>query len=121
MNPNSYGATSMPQLSKRISPLRMRAPLWSVPDSALRDGEEVTQAAPAIDESSAAIDELAFVLATDQLSTLEKIWLLEQWRYDMLLLDLAAGEGLGADRGSGVLLQQINKALLLLARQRVRH
>jgi hypothetical protein len=77
--------------------------------------------APPIDDGSAAIDELAFLLATDHLSTLEKIGLLEQWRYDMLLLDVASGEGLGTRSDAGVPLQQINKALSLLARHRYRH
>jgi hypothetical protein len=107
----------MPQL-EHSSP--MRAPLPTEPSSA--DAEIAPlRAAPPIDDHAAAIDELAFVLATDRLSTLEKVWLLEQWRYDMLMLEVASGEGLAAQRDDGALLQQINKALLLLARQRSRH
>jgi hypothetical protein len=70
-------------------------------------------ATPALDDDGA-IDELAFVLATEHLSRLEKIALLEQWRYDMLLRDVACGEGLGDGRDSGALLQQVSKALLYL-------
>jgi hypothetical protein len=80
------------------------------------DASSAARTAPPIDDNSAAIDELAFLLATDHLSTLEKIAMLEQWRYDMLLLDVASGEGLAAGKEDGVLLQQITKALLLLAR-----
>jgi hypothetical protein len=76
---------------------------------------------PPIDDIGRPIDELAFVLATDHLSTLEKIVLLEQWRYDALLLENGATEGLGDDEASGGLLQYINKALLLLEGRRVRH
>jgi hypothetical protein len=69
---------------------------------------------PPIDDIGAPIDELAFVLATDQLSTLEKIRMLEQWRYDELLMQNGATEGLGCERADGVLLQQISRALLRL-------
>ena len=79
-----------------------------------------TYAAPPLDDDSA-IDELAFVLATEHLSTLEKIALLEQWRYDMLLRDMASAEGLCAGRESGAFLQQINKALLYLGDGRCWH
>jgi hypothetical protein len=75
---------------------------------------------PALDDESA-IDELAFVLATEHLSLLEKISLLEQWRYDMLLRDVAASEGLSEGRDSGALLQQVSKALLYLAAGQCRH
>lgn len=76
----------------------------------------LTAAAPPIDFSTSSIDELAYVLATDRLSTNQKIALLEQWHYDMLQLDIASGEGLGATRDDSVPLQQINKALLQLLR-----
>jgi hypothetical protein len=110
----------MPYVAHRST--RARPPFWSLPsmDDTI-DFPAATNAAPPIDDSAAAIDELAFLLATDHVSTLEKVWLLEQWRYDMLLLDVAATEGLGAVRDDGALLQQINKALLLLGRDRLRH
>jgi hypothetical protein len=107
----------MPHIADRAAVARAR--LWSVP--ALDADVEVPRAAPPIDDHSTAIDELAFVLATDHLSTLEKIWLLEQWRYDMFLLDMAAGEGFGTPSDDGVLLQQVNKALLQLTRHCARH
>jgi hypothetical protein len=69
---------------------------------------------PPIDDIGAPIDELAFVLATDHLTTLEKIRMLEQWRYDELLMQNGATEGLGCERADGVLLQQISRALLRL-------
>jgi hypothetical protein len=99
-----------------------RAPstFWSLP-SPDEIGSSTARVAPPIDDNSTAIDELAFLLATDHLSTIEKIGLLEQWRYDMLLLDVASGEGLGSRSDDGVPLQQINKALSLLARYRCRH
>ena len=77
-------------------------------------------AVPPLDDDSA-VDELAFVLATEHLSMLEKIAMLEQWRYDMLLRDVASSEGLGEGRESGALLQQINKALLYLGDRHCRH
>jgi hypothetical protein len=93
------------------SPARARQPsrFARAPSS---DGIEslALAGAPPIDDGSAAIDELAFLLATDHLSTL-----------DMLLLDVASGEGLGTRSDAGVPLQQINKALSLLARHRYRH
>jgi hypothetical protein len=112
----------MPQASNRIAGAHAPPPFWNLPssDDAI-DPPAATNAAPPIDDGGTAIDELAFLLATDHLSTLEKVWLLEQWRYDMLLLDVAASEGLGAVRDDGALLQQISKALLLLARNRLRH
>ena len=61
------------------------------------------------------------MLATDHWSTLEKIWLLEQWRYDMLLLEVAGGEGFGAEPNDAALLQQISKALLQLGPYQPRH
>ena len=69
---------------------------------------------PPIDDIGRPIDELAFVLATDHLSLTEKVRMLEQWRYDQLLMQNGATEGLGCERGDGALLQQINKALLRL-------
>jgi hypothetical protein len=101
----------MPQAANRS----VRAPFRTLPSM---DAIETpaANAAPPIDDSAAAIDELAFLLARDHLSTLEKIWLLEQWRYDLLLLDVAATEGFGVQRDDAVLLQQVNKALLLLGR-----
>jgi hypothetical protein len=75
---------------------------------------------PAIDEHAAAIDELAFVLATEQLSVCEKVRILEQWRYDMLLIDVAATEGLGTQRDEAPPLQQISKMLSLLGRTETR-
>jgi hypothetical protein len=112
----------MPHASQRSGSAHKRAPfpLWNRTPSA-EEGVDLPSTtygapgAPAIDNSTTGIDELAFLLATDHLSTLEKISLLEQWRYDMLLLDVAAGEGLGSTRDDGALLQQVNKALLLLA------
>jgi hypothetical protein len=111
----------MPQAGNRIAGAHAPLPFWNLPTSDAIDPLAATNAAPPIDDGGTAIDELAFLLATDHLSTLEKVWLLEQWRYDMLLLDVAASEGLGAVRDDGALLQQINKALLLLARNRLRH
>jgi hypothetical protein len=108
----------MPHVAARGA--RAPLPSWSLP-SEEASAPQATCAAPPIDDSAAAIDELAFLLATDHLSTLEKIWLLEQWRYDMLLLDVAATEGFGAERNDGALLQQVNKALLRLARARRPH
>ena len=72
---------------------------------------------PPIDDIGRPIDELAFVLATDHLTTIEKIRMLEQWRYDELLMQNGATEGLGCERGDGALLQQISKALLRLDRR----
>ena len=69
---------------------------------------------PPIDDIGAPIDELAFVLATDHLTTIEKVRMLEQWRYDELLMQNGATEGLGCERADGVLLQQISRALLRL-------
>lgn len=69
---------------------------------------------PPIDDIGPPIDELAFVLATDHLTTFEKIRMLEQWRYDELLMQNGATEGLGCERADGVLLQQISRALLRL-------
>ena len=69
---------------------------------------------PPIDDIGPPIDELAFVLATDHLTMMEKIRMLEQWRYDELLMQNGATEGLGCERADGVLLQQINRALLRL-------
>jgi hypothetical protein len=69
---------------------------------------------PPIDDIGRPIDELAFVLATDHLSITEKVRMLEQWRYDELLMQNGATEGLGCERADGALLQQINKALLRL-------
>ena len=77
-------------------------------------------AVPPLDDESA-IDELAFVLATEHLSVLEKVSLLEQWRYDMLLRDVASDEGFCEGHDSGVLLQQVSKALLYLGDRRCRH
>jgi len=71
---------------------------------------------PAIDETAPAMDELAFLLATERLSTRDKVRLLEQWHYDMLLLDVAAAEGLGAQCDDAFPLQQISKMLSLLGR-----
>jgi hypothetical protein len=71
---------------------------------------------PPIDDIGRPIDELAFVLATDHLSVLDKIRMLEQWRYDELLMQNGATEGLGCERADGALLQQISKALLALDR-----
>jgi hypothetical protein len=71
---------------------------------------------PAIDEHASAIDELAFVMAAEELSTRDKVRLLEQWRYDSLLIDLAAAEGLGAQRDDASPLQEISKILSLLER-----
>ncbi len=76
---------------------------------------------PPIDDIGQPIDELAFVLATDHLSTLEKIWLLEHWRYDALLLENGATEGLAGEETDGALLQQITKALLQLDVRSRRH
>src|SRR6185436_5450290 len=67
---------------------------------------------PPIDDIGPPIDELAFVLATDHLTTIEKVRMLEQWRYDELLMQNGATEGLGCEHADGVLLQQINRALL---------
>jgi len=69
---------------------------------------------PPIDDSVPPLDELAFVLATDHLTTVEKIRMLEQWRYDELLMQNGATEGLRCERADGVLLQQISRALLRL-------
>ncbi|HET8699244.1 MAG TPA: hypothetical protein VFO94_17295, partial [Gammaproteobacteria bacterium] len=69
---------------------------------------------PPIDDIGRPIDELAFVLATDHLTVTEKVRMLEQWRYDELLMQNGATEGLGCERADGALLQQINKALLRL-------
>jgi hypothetical protein len=106
----------MPHIQRSAS---ARAPfrLWNLTPPAVEeiDLSSAAHAAPAIDDNTTGIDELAFLLATDHLSTLEKIWLLEQWRYDMLLLEVAASEGLGSTRDDGALLQQVNKALLTLA------
>jgi hypothetical protein len=108
----------MPHAATRLT--RAPRPFWNLPsDESVEPA--AASAAPPIDDSAAAIDELAFLLATDHVSTLEKVRLLEQWRYDMLLLDVAATEGLGAQRDDGALLQQINKALLLLDRTKLRH
>ena len=76
---------------------------------------------PPINDIGRPIDELAFVLATDHLSTLEKIVLLEQWRYDALLVENGATEGLGDDEASGGLLQHISKALIQLESRRLHH
>jgi hypothetical protein len=111
----------MPHAGNRIARSRAPSQFWNLPYSDEIDPPAVPRGAPPIDDSSTAIDELAFLLATDHLSTLEKIGMLEQWRYDMLLLDVASGEGLGTARDNGVLLQQISKALSLLARHRFRH
>ncbi len=111
----------MPHAGNRFARARAPSQLWNLPHPDGIDPSAVPRSAPPIDDGSSAIDELAFLLATDHLSTLEKIGLLEQWRYDMLLLDVASGEGLGSVRDDGVLLQQISKALLLLARHRFRH
>jgi hypothetical protein len=115
------GASSMPHAGSRIARSRAPSQFWNLPYPDEIDATAVPRGAPPIDDSSTAIDELAFLLATDHLSTLEKIGLLEQWRYDVLLLDVASGEGFGSARDDGVLLQQISKALLLLARHRFRH
>jgi len=69
---------------------------------------------PPIDDIGPPIDELAFVLATDHLTTVEKVRMLEQWRYDALLMQNGATEGLGCEHADGVLLQQISRALLRL-------
>src|SRR5262245_45661660 len=63
--------------------------------------EDRVHLVPPIDDIGRPIDELAFVLATDHLSTLEKIWLLEQWRYDALLVENGATEGLGVEQTDG--------------------
>lgn len=78
---------------------------------------------PPIDDIGRPIDELAFVLATDHLSTLEKIWLLEHWRYDALLVENGATEGLGGgtEAEDDALLQVISKALLQLDVRQGRH
>jgi hypothetical protein len=77
---------------------------------------------PPIDDIGRPIDELAFVLATDHLSTLEKIWLLEHWRYDALLVENGATEGLaGGQQPDGALFQVISKALLQLDVRQGRH
>jgi hypothetical protein len=123
--------------SRAIRPLRRRssggvepaASVTPVQTSAAHLDLDALSAALAIPASSAippldddsAIDELAFLLATEHLSMLEKITLLEQWRYDMLLRDVASGEGLAEGRDSGALLQQLNKALLYLGDRRCRH
>jgi hypothetical protein len=79
-------------------------------------------AVPPIDDIGRPIDELAFVLATDHLSTLEKIWLLEHWRYDALLVENGANEGLaGGRQADATLFQVINKALLQLDGRQWRH
>lgn len=112
----------MPQVAQRSASAPAPFRLWNLPPAEEIEVPSAVQAAPAIDASATGIDELAFLLATDHLSTLEKIWLLEQWRYDMLLLDVASGEGLlGTARDDGALLQQVNKALLLLSRYPLRH
>ncbi len=66
-------------------------------------------------DASRAIDELAHVLATDRLSIAAKVALLEQWRYDVLLRDVGANEGLGSAATDTMLLQQLTKVLLVLA------
>jgi hypothetical protein len=68
-------------------------------------------------ELGRAIDALAYVLATDSLSTRDKIGLLEQWRYDAVLLQVGASEGLGCAQTDmdSALLQQISKVLLRLS------
>jgi hypothetical protein len=68
-------------------------------------------------ELGRAIDELAYVLSTDRLSTRDKIGLLEQWRYDAVLLQVGASEGFGCAQTDtdSALLQQISKVLLRLS------
>jgi hypothetical protein len=90
------------------------APSWTLPSVHALDLRAGERAAPPIDDNEAAIDELAFVLATDHWSVLEKIWLLEQWRYDTLLLEVAGGEGFVTEPDDAALLQQICNALLHL-------
>ena len=74
----------------------------------------LAEAVPPIDEIGPPIDELAFVLAADHLTTVQKVRMLEQWRYDELLMQNGATEGLGCERADGALLQQISRALLRL-------
>jgi hypothetical protein len=73
-----------------------------------------------IDALAAPIDVLAYVLADDALSSAAKIGILEQWRYDLLQLQVAADEGLDGTHEDGCLLQLISKTLTRLCR-RTRH
>jgi hypothetical protein len=123
----SARARPTPGGAAAIHPSRMPTPKRAPPAAAIdldalleALAAPVAYAAPPLDDESA-IDELAFVLATEHLSMLEKISLLEQWRYDMLLRDVASAEGLCEGRESGALLQQINKALLYLDDRRCTH
>jgi len=105
---------------REVSPRRVVATGPSIPFCSRAPAGEPSAAelalggAPPIDDRATAIDELAHVLATDHLSTLEKVRLLEQWRYDVLLREVGAAEGLPSNPEDGVLLQQINRTLLLL-------
>jgi hypothetical protein len=96
---------------------------WNGASALARDGQALAvqlasgtfaEGAPAIDQTVSPIDELAFVLASDHLTMAQKVQLLQQWRYDELLLQNGATEGLGCERADGGLLQQISKALLRL-------
>jgi hypothetical protein len=60
------------------------------------------------------IDSLACLLASERLSIAEKIHRLRQSRYDMLLLEIGATEGFGAQRLDGGILGEITKVLLHL-------
>ncbi|HEX5049219.1 MAG TPA: hypothetical protein VFX89_19060 [Gammaproteobacteria bacterium] len=80
--------------------------------------ESSAEDVPAIDDLVSPIDELAFVLAADHLTTSEKVRVLQQWRYDELLVQNGATEGLGCERADGRLFQQISRALLRLEGRR---
>jgi len=103
----SGGASAMPWHGGAVEP----AAITLVLDAATG---VFAEGVPPIDEIGPPIDELAFVLATDHLTTVEKVRMLEQWRYDELLMQNGATEGLGCGRADGALLQQISRALLRL-------
>jgi hypothetical protein len=89
--------------------------------AAVRHAGDRLAAVPPLDARAAPIDVLAYVLADDELSRAAKIGMLEQWRYDLLQLQVGADEGLDCAQEDGSLLQLISKTLTRLAARRARH
>jgi hypothetical protein len=91
------------------------APVWPVQAPAPQRGWTP------IDATAAPIDVLAYVLADDALSPAAKVGILEQWRYDLLQLQIGADEGLDCAHDDGTLLQLISKTLSRLVSRCRRH
>jgi hypothetical protein len=81
---------------------------------------EVRQAGFELDGAAAGLDALAFLVASE-LTIGEKIARLRQWRYDMLLLEIADTEGFGAGGNGTGMLEHVSKVLLHLERSRPTH